>query len=159
MSLCKCNAACYTQVQCLTAVFRDCRLQINKLFKYMADLKQWLSLTCRSWLCLPAPTAMCMCLCVCLCACVCQCVFVCLCMSVSICVSVCVCVCLSVCLCVSVHAPAAPQLLDHSLQAFSPTLVSGPARSPQMIKDLVMEHTPPLRQSLWESSSVMFAAV
>lgn len=108
MSLCKCNAACYTQVQHVTAVFRDCQLQLNKLFKYIADLKQWLSLTCGSWVCLPAPTAMC------------------------------------VCVCVSVCAPAAPWLLAHSLQTSAPTL-QFPAQPgpPQMIKDLVVEHTPP----------------
>lgn len=87
----------------------------------MADLKQWLCLTCGSRVCLRAPTA--------------------------------------ICVCVSVCAPAAPWLLAHSFQAFAPT-PQFPAQPgpPWMIKDLVMEHTPPLRQSLWESSSVMFAA-
>lgn len=70
-----------------------------------------------------------------------------------LCVSVCLCVCVSAC------APAAPWLLAHSLQAFAPT-AQFPAQPgpPRMIKDSVMEHTPPLRQSLWESLSVVFAA-
>lgn len=92
----------------------------------MADLKQWLSLTCRSRVCLPAPNSR-------------------------------VCVCAS--LCVSVCASAAPWLLAHSLQAFAPTLqLPAQPGPPRMIKDLVTEHTPLLRQGLRESSTVMFAA-
>lgn len=124
MSLCKCNAACYTQVQHVTAVFRDCQLQLNKLFKYIADLKQWLSLTCGSWVCLPAPTAMCVCLCVCVCP----------------------------------SCTLASCSLPSNLRPHTP--VSGPARSPPDDQGLGCGAHPTqrLRQSLWDSSSVMFAA-
>lgn len=66
-----------------------------------------------------------------------------------------VCVCVRVCVC----APAAPWLQANSLPPSTPTprfpAQPGP---PRMIRDVAMAHTPQFRQSLWESSSVTFAA-
>lgn len=64
-----------------------------------------------------------------------------------------------VCVCACVCAPAAPWLHNNSLPPSAPT-PQFPAQPgpPWMIRDMAVAHTPQFRQSLWEPSSVTFAA-